>query len=307
MLKRSELAIVGPRAITDEAHVLARRDVQAEDRLRHRVLAARPRWIIIFAPPSSPCGRHLFGGLEDELHAAAQMLAQAGEHRRPRPAGSRCGSRGRRRASRRPPRRSRSRAPSTRTARRRLRSPAARPCRRAAPPRGPGSPPFSRPTTPVCATPVRTSSRPRLLQVLGDDAAVRDFAVAEFGVLVKVAPPGDHARLDGCGRGVDAVGEAAGVWCGNRRCAHEKGHYHSRSDASRPWRRRGFAGRQRPFAPVAFTGSVGAVNTALRKSSGRAVMWVSRVALRDRSRCSVQPLRCASPTVIRCSSLRWPW
>ena len=40
-------------------------------------------------------------------------------------------------------------------------------------------------------------------QVLGDDAGGAEFAIAEFGVLVQVAPPGDHLGFDGAGSVVD--------------------------------------------------------------------------------------------------------
>ena len=152
-------------------------------------------------------GRHLLGRLEDELDRAAQLRAQARPAPRPRPSGSRCGCRGRRHASRRPPRRSTACAPSRRKARRLLRPPATRPCRRAAPPPGRASAPFSRPTTPVWATPVRTSSRPSFCRCAATMADGAELAIAELGVGVEVAPPGDDAGLDRPRGFVDERGE----------------------------------------------------------------------------------------------------
>ena len=59
---------------------------------------------------------------------------------------------------------------------------------------GPGRPPRRTPTTPLIATPVRTSS-PSRRQFRRDDAGRAHFAVAELGMLVQVTPPRDHLRI----------------------------------------------------------------------------------------------------------------
>ena len=74
---------------------------------------------------------------------------------------------------------------------------------------GPGKAPFSRPTTPVWATPVRTSSRPSFFRCSATMPDGAELAVAELGVGVEVAPPGDDARLDGFRRLVDQAGDRA--------------------------------------------------------------------------------------------------
>ena len=60
---------------------------------------------------------------------------------------------------------------------------------------GPGLPPLSTPTTPVPATPVRTS-RGRACAGVGDEACGARLLFAELGVLMDVAPPGDQLLLD---------------------------------------------------------------------------------------------------------------
>ena len=71
--------------------------------------------------------------------------------------------------------------PCSRTARRPPRSPAARPCRRAAPRPGPGMPPLSTPTTPVCATFSRTSSKPSARRCSATMPAVRNSRLPSSG------------------------------------------------------------------------------------------------------------------------------
>ena len=62
----------------------------------------------------------------------------------------------------------------------------------------PGLPPFRMPTTPVRATPVRTSS-PRPRRCSATRLRGPRLLVAEFRVLVDVPPPGDQLLLDGRG------------------------------------------------------------------------------------------------------------
>ena len=64
---------------------------------------------------------------------------------------------------------------------------------------GPGWPPFSTPTTPVCATFSLHLVEAERAQVVGDDLRGAHLAVAELGVLVDVAAPGDDAGLDRVG------------------------------------------------------------------------------------------------------------
>ena len=51
----------------------------------------------------------------------------------------------------------------------------------------------------------------------GHDAGSAELAVAELGVRVQVAPPLDHARLEGGRGGFDGRAERAGV---GGRCGH---------------------------------------------------------------------------------------
>ncbi len=48
-------------------------------------------------------------------------------------------------------------------------------------------------------------------QVIGDDLRGARLAIAELGILVEVAPPGDDARLDLVRRGEDRRVECEGV------------------------------------------------------------------------------------------------
>ena len=60
---------------------------------------------------------------------------------------------------------------------------------------GPGRAPRRSPTTPVWATPVRTWSKPSRAQVRRDQARGAGLAVAELGVFVEVAAPGNDVGL----------------------------------------------------------------------------------------------------------------
>ncbi len=111
---------------------------------------------------------------------------------------------------------------------------------------GPGSAPLSRPTTPVWATPVRTSSKTQRAQVLGHDAGGAELAVAQFGVLVEVAPPGDDGGFDGRSGLVDGGGERTQLpGCSGTSCFlrlaragwHcEPAHYRAAAGMTRPQR-----------------------------------------------------------------------
>jgi hypothetical protein len=70
---------------------------------------------------------------------------------------------------------------------------------------GPGSAPSITATMPCFATPLRGEAH--LAQASGDVLRRLDLAVRELRVLVEVAPPLDHPRLDFAGELVDRVGE----------------------------------------------------------------------------------------------------
>ena len=57
-------------------------------------------------------------------------------------------------------------------------------------------------------------------QVGGDDAGGAHLAVAELGMGVQVAPPGDQLRLDGRDRGIDLGAESVGVIHGDGMGGH---------------------------------------------------------------------------------------
>ena len=70
----------GARAVADQAGGQGRSDVQAEDRIGRRVLE-RALLDHELRAAFFAFGRQLLGRLEDELHAARELLAQAGQHR----------------------------------------------------------------------------------------------------------------------------------------------------------------------------------------------------------------------------------
>ena len=73
---------------------------------------------------------------------------------------------------------------------------------------GPGSLPRSTPTTPVTRDLGAHVVEAELAQVGGDDGGGADLAVAELGVRVQVAPPGDQLRFDRRHGGIDLGGES---------------------------------------------------------------------------------------------------
>ena len=159
--------------------------------------SSAPSAIIIFAPPSSPSGGISSAGWKMNLTLPRSCVAHARRAPRPRPSGSRCGSRGRRRASRRRSRRSTvavafdcERQVDCFGDRQRVHVGAQRDHRA-------GQAALQQPRRRRCARRrCALSSRPSDAQVVGDDGRGAELAVAEFGMLVQVAPPGDDAALD---------------------------------------------------------------------------------------------------------------
>ena len=76
---------------------------------------------------------------------------------------------------------------------------------------GPGSAPLSRPTTPVWRHPGAHLVQAQRAQVIGDHAGGAELAVAEFGVLMQVAPPGDDGGFDAHHRLVDGGGDGTAL------------------------------------------------------------------------------------------------
>ena len=208
MLNESALAMVGPGPVAEHAERQPRGDVQAEHRLRHRLLE-RALGDHHLRAALLALGRQLLGRLEDELDRAAQLAAQPGEHlghahqdgdvgvvaagvhdadRLAVPL--RLHLRGEREVD-------------LLGHRQRVHVGAQRHHRagqralQQADHAGVGD-----------AGAHLVEAEP--LQVLGDDAGGAELAVAELGVGMDVASPGDHPALDLLGGGVDLVGERRG-------------------------------------------------------------------------------------------------
>ena len=82
---------------------------------------------------------------------------------------------------------------------------------------GPGSAPLSRPTTPVWATPVRTSSRPSARRCSATSAAVRNSRLPSSGLAWMSRRQPTTSVLDRGRRRIDARGEGG---CGDRLVGH---------------------------------------------------------------------------------------
>jgi hypothetical protein len=205
MRKLSELAIAGParQPMTPlgSIDVTCRPKIAPGRRVLERAfLDHQPRAAFL------ACGGHLLGGLEDELDRAGELAAQPGEDGPTAIRIATCASwpHGVHDADRlavpdRPLLRS-ERHVGALLDRQRVHVGAQRDDR-------PGRAPRSRPTTPVTPTSVRTSSSSSARRCAATSAGRADLAVAELGVLVHVAPPGDEARHDLGDGGVDAVSE----------------------------------------------------------------------------------------------------
>ena len=206
-------------AIADHAGVQMRRDVQAEDRARRRVLE-RALGDHQLRAAFLARGRQLLGRLEDELDRAGEAVAQAGENARHAHQDRDVGvvAAGMHDADR-------------------LAVPGRLHLRRE---RHVGA--FGDRQAVHVGTQRHHRAGPRALeqaddagvgdlgadlveaelaQVRGDDARGAELAVAELGVGVQIASPGDHLRLDAGDRRVDRGGEAvrsnAGVGHGGSR------------------------------------------------------------------------------------------
>ena len=203
MLKRVGARHRRARAVAEHAERQPRGDVQAEDRLRHRVLE-RALGDHHLRAALLALGRQLLGRLEDELDRAAQLRRAGRRAPRPRPSGWRRGQswpqacmtptdlavplrlhlRGERHVDL---------LGSTGSASMSARSATT----------GPGSAPFSRPTTPVWATPVRTSSRPSCFRCSATMPAVRNSRLPSSGLAWMSRRQAITRRLDCLGGGID--------------------------------------------------------------------------------------------------------